>query len=79
MREQDGKREPSRRSDEPGRATREMLVEVPDPRLGAILMPGIVPKLSRTPGSIRWAGPDLGADTAEVLRRLLGSDQQSPK
>src|SRR5204862_4379951 len=54
-------------ADDPQYQSREMLVDLPDPRLGSILMPGIVPKLSRTPGSIRWAGPDLGADTAEVL------------
>jgi formyl-CoA transferase len=61
-------------AEDPQYQAREMLVDVPDPRLGSILMPGIVPKLSRTPGSIRWAGPDLGVDTAEVLRRLLGTE-----
>jgi formyl-CoA transferase len=64
-------------AEDPQYQAREMLVDVPDPRLGSILMPGIVPKLSRTPGSIRWAGPDLGADTAEVLRRLLGGHEDS--
>ena len=29
--------------------------------------PGIVPKLSRTPGGTRWLGPKLGEHTAEVL------------
>ena len=33
-------------------------------------LPGIVPKLSRTPGEIRWVGPQLGAHTAEVLSSL---------
>ena len=31
-------------------------------------VPGIVPKLSATPGAIRSAAPGLGDDTAEVLR-----------
>lgn len=53
---------------------REMLVEVPDPRIGRLLMPGVVPKLSETPGAVRAAGPDLGADTLAVLRTLLGLD-----
>jgi crotonobetainyl-CoA:carnitine CoA-transferase CaiB-like acyl-CoA transferase len=57
---------------DPQYQARDMLVDVADPRLGHLLMPGIVPRLSRTPGAIRWAGPDLGAHTAEVLAELLG-------
>ena len=30
-------------------------------------MQGLIARLSATPGQIRWAGRDLGADTAEVL------------
>ena len=40
-------------------------------------MPGVVPRLSQTPGSVRWAGPPLGAHTAEVVEQLglkLGRD-----
>jgi len=33
-------------------------------------VPGIVPRLSRTPGAIRRAAPALGADTDEVLAEL---------
>jgi len=33
-------------------------------------MPGIVPKLSETPGSTEWIGPELGAHTDEVLQSL---------
>ena len=35
-----------------------------------LLLPGIVPKLSATPGKTRWIGPKLGEHTAEVLRGL---------
>ena len=35
-----------------------------------VLLPGIVPKLSATPGQTRWVGPRLGEHTAEVLREL---------
>ncbi len=35
-----------------------------------ILLPGIVPKLSETPGGTRWLGAKLGAHTAEVLREV---------
>jgi len=39
-------------------------------RLGGkeLLLPGIVPKLSETPGETRWIGPRLGEHTDEVLR-----------
>ncbi len=30
-------------------------------------LPGIVPKLSETPGDVNWIGPELGAHTDEVL------------
>ncbi|MGO9027381.1 MAG: CaiB/BaiF CoA transferase family protein [Acidimicrobiales bacterium] len=30
-------------------------------------VPGVVPRFSRTPGSVRTAGPGLGADTGDVL------------
>src|SRR4051794_3664392 len=59
---------------DPQYQAREMLVDLPDPRLGHLLMPGVVPKLSRTPGTVRAAGPDLGAETSAVLSALLGLD-----
>jgi formyl-CoA transferase len=35
-----------------------------------ILLPGIVPKLSESPGDTRWIGPTLGEHTAEILTQL---------
>lgn len=37
-------------------------------------MNGVVPKFSRTPGSIREVGPELGAHTDEILASLGGVD-----
>ncbi|MGE0748996.1 MAG: CaiB/BaiF CoA transferase family protein [Variibacter sp.] len=49
---------------------RNMLVNVPDDDLGTVTLAGIVPKLSRTPGELRWAGRRIGQDTREILRIL---------
>ena len=37
-----------------------------------VRFPGIVPKLSETPGATRWLGPELGAHNEEVYGQLLG-------
>jgi formyl-CoA transferase len=43
-----------------------------------LLLPGIVPKLSATPGETRWIGPKLGEHTAEVLAAIgIDADQQT--
>jgi len=52
---------------------REMLQTVTLPDGRACRQPGIVPKLSATPGSTAWIGPALGAHTDEVLA-MLGYD-----
>jgi len=57
--------------DDPHYQARQMLVDVDDPNLGPITMTGIVPKLSDTPGAIRWSGRDIGADTRDVLQTEL--------
>ena len=41
---------------------RQVLVDVPDPDLGSVVMHNVVPRLSRTPGRIRTAAPKLGQD-----------------
>jgi succinyl-CoA---D-citramalate CoA-transferase len=48
------------------------VVTVPDAVFGRLAMQNVAPRLSRTPGSIRWTGPALGQHTREVLHDLLG-------
>ena len=52
---------------------RETVVEV-ESEAGTLLMQGVVPRLTATPGRIRWVGPNLGAHTEQVLREALGLD-----
>ena len=49
---------------------REMFLQAKLPDGKAFKMPGIVPKLSDTPGSAEWLGPELGAHTHEILSDL---------
>ena len=39
-------------------------------------VPGIIPKLSRTPGSIRSLAPEIGENTDEILQRIGLTDVQ---
>jgi len=48
------------------------LARVPAGELGEVVVPGVVPTLSATPGRIRHLGPTLGNATTEVLEGLLG-------
>jgi crotonobetainyl-CoA:carnitine CoA-transferase CaiB-like acyl-CoA transferase len=49
---------------------REMIERHPLSDGGFVDLPGIVPKLSATPGGTRWIGPSLGAHTEEVLNSI---------
>jgi formyl-CoA transferase len=49
---------------------RDMIRQVKLPDGTPLKLPGIVPKLSDTPGDMRWVGPPLGAHTQEVLRSI---------
>ncbi|KAA9032407.1 CaiB/BaiF CoA transferase family protein [Niallia endozanthoxylica] len=40
-----------------------------------VKVPGIVPKLSETPGSIEWIGPKLGEHTEEVIGNMLSKQK----
>lgn len=47
------------------------LVPVEEADVGTVILPGVVPRLSRTPGRITNLGPPLGDATDDVLARVL--------
>ncbi|MEM0928243.1 MAG: CoA transferase [Pseudomonadota bacterium] len=50
---------------------REAIVDVDHPKWDTLKMQNVFPKLSATPGEVRWIGPELGEHTEEVYRSLL--------
>ena len=63
-------------STDPHYAARENLETVTDPDEGDIVMPGVIPKLSDTPGRIAFAGPEIGAYNDEIYGGLLGKSTE---
>lgn len=59
---------------DPHYAARGNLLRFLDERLGELILPAPVPRLSRTPAEVRNAGPALGDANAEILGGLLGLD-----
>lgn len=59
--------------EDPQFRAREMLLEHEDPEFGTYIGPGIVPKLTRTPGAVRWSAPwETGSHNDEIYGGLLG-------
>ena len=58
--------------EDPQFAAREAIVTVEHPVFGKVRMQNVFPKLSETPGEVRWPGPTLGEHTAAVLGERLG-------
>jgi len=56
---------------DPQFAARDNLVRIDDERAGELTLPGVCPRLSETPGGIRWAGRALGADGEAILADWL--------
>ena len=59
---------------DPHFTAREAIVRLAHPEIGELPMQNVVPKLSDTPGRLRWPGPVLGEHNEEVLRGLLDLD-----
>ena len=49
---------------------REAIVEAEHPVFGKVKMQNAFPKMSETPGAVRWPGPELGQHTDEVLGEI---------
>ena len=64
-------------SRDPQFLARDMLLHADDPELGDIVVPGFVPKLSVSPGTLKWTGPaTVGAHNHHVYCELLGHDPE---
>lgn len=57
---------------DPQFAARDAVVEVPHPVFGAVKMQNAFPRLTDTPGGVRWPGPALGEHTEAVLVERAG-------
>mgnify|MGYP002628679693 CR=1 FL=1 len=61
---------------DPHYLARDMLLSMKMNDGSTLMVPGLVPKLSRTPGSLRRNAPELGQDTDQVLSEMgLTNDQ----
>ena len=61
---------------DPHYAARGMLQQVELPDGNTLTVPGIIPKLSRTPGAQHRNAPVLGQDTDAVMREIGLSSEQ---
>ena len=55
---------------------RESIVKVMHPQYGEVAMQNTFPRLSDTPGLVRWVGPELGQHTDEILKSVLGKTDE---
>lgn len=53
---------------------RDTIIDVTNKTFGTLKMQGVFPRLSATPGSVRWTGPELGEHNAQVYSQLLDID-----
>jgi len=58
--------------DDPHFQAREAIIDVPHEKWDNLKMQNVFPKFSKTPGEIRWSGPEYGEHTEEVYLEILG-------
>jgi crotonobetainyl-CoA:carnitine CoA-transferase CaiB-like acyl-CoA transferase len=61
---------------DPHVVARGILIDVKDTALGAVRMTAPTPRLSATPGEVRWTGPALGAHNRDVYGALGINDAE---
>lgn len=60
---------------DPQYAARENILTVKDERVGELAIPNVVPRLTDTPGGVKWLGPSMGEHNDEVYRGWMKLDQ----
>jgi succinyl-CoA:(S)-malate CoA-transferase subunit A/succinyl-CoA:(S)-malate CoA-transferase subunit B len=58
--------------EDPQFEARENLLRFVDPEAGEIVIPGVIPKLSKTPGRVKHVGPPIGNGIDSIYGDLLG-------
>jgi crotonobetainyl-CoA:carnitine CoA-transferase CaiB-like acyl-CoA transferase len=58
--------------EDPQFEARENLLRFVDPEAGEIVIPGVIPKLSKTPGRVKHVGPPIGNGINSIYGDLLG-------
>lgn len=56
---------------------RDSIINVDHPIFDNLMMQNVFPRLSRTQGTVRWPGPELGAHNETIYRRLLGLSEEN--
>ena len=59
-------------AENPHLIARKALVTIKDPELGTLRMPDVQPRLSETPGQIKYAGLPMGVHNKEIYQERLG-------
>jgi succinyl-CoA:(S)-malate CoA-transferase subunit B len=57
--------------EDPQYKARGNILTMQDPRIGELAIPNLVPRLSETPGEVKWLGPAMGEHNAEIYRDWL--------
>jgi succinyl-CoA:(S)-malate CoA-transferase subunit B len=60
--------------EDPQYKARENIAWIQDERVGELAIPNVVPRLSETPGGVKWLGPSMGEHNDEVYKSWLKLD-----